>query len=131
MKKLISFILALVFVMGMGYELQAAAAGGRGAKGFKVIRFSASAVEVCASAAVLYSVVTSTAATTDFVVFRDSDTANTSSTIAFQLSPSATIAGQTTFDPPLQFVNGISVNQPATNNQTLFTYECGYATGGY
>lgn len=123
MKKLNSFILAVACIGLLAYVSHA-----EGAKGFKTISLSASAVELCGGPAALYSVWISTAATTDFVVFRDSNTANTSSTAALVISPSATIAGGQQFTPPLQFKNGISVNQPASTMTTLISYECGKVT---
>jgi hypothetical protein len=108
-----------------------AAASVRGAKGMKTTVFTATAVAPCSGPGVVYSILTSSAAVGDFVVLRDSGTANTTSTIAAAISPSATLASQVTFDPPLQFKNGISINQPATNNWSTVTYECGKVVQGY
>ena len=126
MNKIIGLLVLGVFLMGTF-----AHAGVRGAKPYKSIMFSATAQELCGGPGVVYGIWSSTAAVTDYVVLRDSGTANTSSTAAIRVSPSATLATQTTFDPPVQFVNGISINAPATTNWTTITYECGRVIQGY
>jgi hypothetical protein len=126
-KKLI--VVSLALILGLA-GLTQAAPGVRGAKGMKTTSFTATAQLVCAGGGAVYSVLSSTAAVGDYVVLRDSGTANTSSALSYQFSPSATLTSQLTFDPPLQFYKGISINQPATNNWSTVTYECGRITYG-
>ena len=127
-----SFRFLLATVLGLAMVSQAmAAAGVRGAKARKVINFSASAVSACTGPGAVYSVLISTGAATDFAVLRDSNTANTTSAIAFSYAANTTNSAQLTFDPPLQFTNGISFNVPATMNAATVTYECGRVTQGY
>jgi len=58
----------------------------------------------------------------DYVVFRDSATANTSSTSFFTFSQDSTTAGKMVqFEPPMAFVNGLSVN---VSSQTMGVTVC-------
>ena len=109
-----------------------AAASVRGAKVEKIINNSATAQLACgAGSSVLYSVVVSSGATSDFVVVRDSGTANTSSAIAVSIGQATTGVTNVTFDPPIQFDNGISFNGAATTNSILVTCERGRVIQGY
>jgi hypothetical protein len=130
MKKLMGLVL-LALMLGMVSRSEAAMSSARGAKYFKTINFSASASLLCKGPGVVYSILTSTGAVTDYVVLRDSATANTSSTVAVSFSPSATLTQNITLDPPLQFKNGISVNAPATNSWELVTFDCGVEVEGF
>ena len=130
MKKSMGIVLGVISVAFLAVSVNAAIAA-RGAKAYKTINFSATAQELCSGPGAVYAVWASSAAVTDYVVLRDSATANTSSTAAIQVSPSATLNTQNTFDPPVQFNNGISVNAPATNRWTTVIYECGRVVQGY
>ena len=58
----------------------------------------------------------------DYVVFRDSATANTTSTAFFTYSQASTTGGQKVeFDPPMAFDNGLSVN---VSSQTMGVTVC-------
>src|SRR5580765_6587262 len=129
MKNKLAVLLSLglaMFITGSVY----AAPGVRGAKGFGRINQSATAVLACKGPAAVYSVVASTGATTDWVIIRDSGTANTSSTEYVRVPLSATLLTNVTFDPPLQFRNGVSVNANATTANVLVTCETGGAGQG-
>lgn len=129
-----NFTKTLLFGIGLvigTVSLSHAAAAVRGGKPYKSINFSATAVIACKGPAVLYSVVSSTGATSDYVVFRDSATANTSSTPVVRVGLATTGVTNVTFDPPIQFVNGISVNAPAGVEIVSVTCESGRITQGY
>lgn len=120
-KKLILASLILVF----GAASSHAAGTFRGPKGKKQINDSASAVLACPGVGVVYSVVIGTGAVTDFLVLRDSATANTTSNPTITVAPRTATETQVTFDPPIIFTNGISMNQPATLKHGLVTFSCG------
>jgi hypothetical protein len=126
-KKLLAVSL-VVALAGMAY----AAPGVRGAKGYKNITASATAIGVCLApgGGALYSVVASTGAATDYIVFRDSNTANTTSTELIRIGQGVATLTNVTFDPPIQFKNGIVANAPATTGSVVWTYECGRVTQG-
>lgn len=128
MKKLL--LAASLLVMG---QAAFAASGVRGAKAYKVINVSASASGACLASGggALYSVLASTGATSDYVVIRDSNTANTTSAEFMRVGLNTTSYTQVSFDPPVQFRNGISVNAPATIQAVTYTFECGRVTQGY
>lgn len=82
---------------------------------------------LCASGrAMVYGVIISSVATTDYIVFRDSNTANTSSTAAGITWGSGTgsiASGASTtqlirFPVPMKFSNGISVNASSSPGST-------------
>lgn len=110
MKKLIG---SLVILGAMVISAEAATAG-RGAKNKTVNNFTATASLACKGKCTVYSVWISTG--TDFAVLRDSDTANTSSNPSAYIMGLATEARQLSFDPPLIFNNGVSLNCAATTN---------------
>lgn len=120
-KKLV--LASLILVLG---AVSSHAAGTfRGPKGKKQVNASATAVLACPGVGVVYSVVVGTGAVTDFVVLRDSNTANTSSTPTITVAPRTATETQVTFDPPIIFTNGISVNAPAALLHSLVTFSCG------
>lgn len=113
MKKIIGGLLFLGVMAILGTTAQAATSG-RGAKNKTVVNFSATASLACKGKCTVYSVWISTG--TDFGVLRDSDTANTSSSPSAYIMGLATEARQLSFDPPLIFNNGVSLNCAATTN---------------
>lgn len=127
MKKLIVFL----FAIGLASSAFAASSV-RGGKGKKVVNFSASAALACSGPATVYSVFagTATAAITDYIVLRDSNTANTTSTPSFYMVAISTAEKWISFDPPLIFNNGVSINGPATMPWFGVQCEAGYATQG-
>lgn len=129
MKNKLVVLLTLGLAMSITGSLYAAATV-RGAKGFGRINQSATAVLACKGPAAVYSVVASTGATSDFVILRDSNTANTTSAEYVRIPLSATLLTNVTFDPPLQFRNGVSANGQATTANTLVTCETGVLAQG-
>lgn len=130
MNKLMKFLVPVVALVTVG-TLAFAAPGVRGAKGKAVINFSASASEICSGHCVVYSLFISTASSNDYAILRDSNTANTSSNPSAYAVSTTTALTQVTFDPPLQFVNGVSLNCAATTPFCGATFEPGDVTSGY
>lgn len=128
--KIIVFLFG-VSLVGMAVHKVDAAAAVRGAKAKTVINFSATAVRACNGPGVAYSVILATGATTDFAVLRDTNTANTSSAQTAMVAAATAAGTQVTFDPPIQFRNGISFNAPATLPSATLLYECGVIVQGY
>lgn len=120
-KKLILASLILAF----GVVSAEAAGTFRGPKGKKQINASATAVLACPGVGIVYSVVVGTGATTDFVTLRDTNTANTTSAVTAAIPAATAFQTQVTFDPPVVFTNGISVNAPATMDHSFVTFSCG------
>lgn len=126
MNKLIAVFLGI----GLISSVSLAAGNVRGAKRATVINNSASAVLACRGASAVYSVILSSGATTDHASLRDSATAVTTGAEVVRIQH-ATTGNQTTFDPPLQFRNGVSFNVPATTVSAAITCETGVVTQGY
>jgi len=125
-------LIVVLSIAVLGLVSASYASNVRGAKGKKIVNFSASAALACSGPATVYSVFagTATAAITDYIVLRDSNTANTTSTPSFYIVATSTAEKQVTLDPPLIFQNGVSINGPATMPFFGVSCEAGYATGG-
>lgn len=123
-----------------------AAPGVRGAKGSVSIFGSASPVGVSTGTyaslknpGVLYSVVIGTGAVTDFVVLFDTNSAvgltsalqGTNGYVMRLYASSATQNTQYTFDPPIQFNNGIIAGNSTVLMSSVITYEKGRQPNGY
>lgn len=130
MNKLKSLLWVLGIVV-MSAAVVMAAPGVRGAKKKTVINGSASASLACKGRCTVYSVFISTAASADFAVLRDSNTANTSSAITAYAVSTTSALSQVTFDPPIIFDNGVSLNCAATTPFCGVTTEGGAAVQGY
>ena len=89
---------------------------------------------LCGSAGrgVVYGVIVSSVATSDYLVFRDTNTANTTSSVVtsvFATGTNAVASGASTtqliqFPVPIRFTNGISVNAtvaPASGTRSRWT----------
>lgn len=138
MKTSLKVLLAAV-VLGLGMVASSEAANVRGAKAYVAMQGSTTGVVVSSGAAVLYSVVLSTgAAGTDFVVLFDSGAVtgltavNYGATYRTRINVSSTTQNTiVVFDPPLQFVNGITALNSNATITSLFTYEKGRVIQGY
>lgn len=140
MKKLIG--LSLLVGLGLALSTNAQAASGvRGSKTSVMTFNNIGPIGVSTGPAVLYSVIIGTGAVTDFVALFDSGSANgllaTSqlATVGFKMriyASSTTQATQVSFDPPLQFNNGIMAANATTLISSLVVFEKGRAIGqGY
>jgi len=133
---------AVCFALGFCVMLSGvlyAASGVRGAKGFKVLTQSTTALAVATGPTAVYSIVIGTGAVTDYVVLLDSANA-TAATVANQLGTgfrgrfypsSATQNTAILFDPPLQFNNGVTAIAATALGTYLISYELGRVTQGY
>lgn len=134
MKSLEKVVIGLVLSFGLLVSLQSvsmATAGVRGGKGKAVINISATATLACTGHCTVYSVWISSAAAADFAVLRDSNTANTTSAPTAYAISTTTGFTQVTFDPPLIFINGVSLNCSATTPFCGVAFEPGDVTSGY
>lgn len=127
--KMKSLVAACLLGLGLS-TLAIAAPGVRGGKGKAMTSGSATAILACTGRCTVYSVLSSTA-TTDFVVLRDTNTANTTSIPTISVPTSATAVTQLTFDPPIIFQNGVSVNCAAANAACGVVFENGAVLSGY
>lgn len=142
MNKTLKVLLAAV-VLGIGTAMTSQAAGSnRGAKQASALNYTTTVSTIAAGPAVLYAVIMSTVTTTgDFLVIWDSGSATglavggpytlmkakiTGSTTAQATSPSG---NPITFDPPLQFNNGIAAVLSAVTNTATFVFEKGRGAG--
>lgn len=136
-----SAVLFALFLMGSLMGAVYAASGVRGAKAATSIATTTSVIGVSSGPAVLYSVLMSSGAVNDFVVFFDSNSAvgitNTSMASALGYRMRFYSVGFTsattvyTLDPPVQFYNGMMVSPSAIGLSTMITYEKGRITQGY
>lgn len=132
MKNKSAVLFSLGLVMALGGSVYAAT-GVRGAKGVAVMDHSTTPVIVTKSAGAVYSIVFGTGAVTDYVVLIDSANATaataitaTGATLRGRYFPSsATATTQITFDPPLQFNNGITAISATNNLTNIITFETG------
>lgn len=121
----------------------AIAASNRGAKGYSYKSANTSAVLIGgptstltfgkSGPAVLYGVIMSSFGLTsaDWILFRDSNTANTTSALALPpIAPTINLnGGMLTFDPPIQFQNGISYNLTNGVSSATVIWELGRVAG--
>lgn len=140
MKKLIGF--SLLLAVGVLCVRDAEAVGVRGPKGMAIATQTTNVVAVStAGPAAVYSLVIGTGAVTDFVVLFDSNAA-TGLTSLLQTSASGyrgrfyasstTQNTQMSFDPPLQFNNGVMAINATALMTTVITFEKGRPAGqGY
>lgn len=135
-KSAVLAVLSLMAFMAVGVH---AASGVRGAKTTRSIFGTTNTIGISSAAAVVYSVVLGTGAVTDYVTLFDSNSVvglvNTNQNVngyKIRLYPSS--ATQNTvfsFDPPLQFFNGLMVIPATALGTQLITWESGRITQGY
>lgn len=139
MNKLIA-VLSLGLLFGFLSVNAEAAPGVRGAKASKNINYSTTVSSVSVSGpATVYQVVLSTGTqATDYVALFDSATsgaiagATVSTNLKARIYVTTTTANTVvTFDPPLQFNNGIVAANSTSTMWSLITYERGRVTSGY
>lgn len=131
----ISVLGLLAVLAGMSY----AASGVRGAKSTTTIYGGTGAVGVSSTTAVLYGVILGTGAVTDYVTLFDSASASgiaavNQTTAGFKMRLYASSATQNTvfsFDPPLQFRNGIMAANATSVMSSMMTWEGGRVAQGY
>lgn len=143
MKKL---LFGLVVLLGIGMAGRVEAAGSnRGPKGMVLLNNTTAVTAISTGAAVLYAVaLSSPTAYMDYVTIFDSGSViglsatSLSSTLRFRLflsSGSTTIPWPVptivTFDPPVQFNNGIMAAHSGATNLATFIYEKGRPIIGY
>lgn len=139
MKNKSAVLVALGLVMlGLTASLHASV-GVRGAKGVTALFGSVTPVLASKGPVTVYSVIIGTGAATDYVALFDSGSvsgivAPTQGSGGFKMriaASSTTQNTQVTFDPPLQFVNGLVAANISTTMFSLTTYENGRITQGY
>lgn len=129
-KSAVLFVLGLM--LGMAGLVHAANARS-GAKGTTSVFGSTSFVSVSTGPAVLWAVTLGTGAVTDFVTLFDSASVlglsiavqNTNGYKIRLYPTSATANTNIVFDPPLQFNNGLVINNATALGTTLITYQRG------
>ena len=134
-KQAVLFVLGLMLgVVGFSY----AGVGVRGAKVTQTVFGTTNTIGVSSTTAVVYSVVLGTGAVTDFVTLFDSNSVvgltNTQTVANYKIRlypTSATANTNVTFDPPLQFNNGIMVIPGTALGTMMITFEKGRVTQGY
>lgn len=126
--------LGIVFLCSVAY----AASSVRGGKAYVSTYGSTSPVIVTKTPGVVYSVTLGTGAVTDYVVLLDSANATAATAASqaggYKLRVHAASATQNTtvvFDPPLQFVNGITAVNATGVMTSVISYESGRVTSGY
>lgn len=134
MTKRLAVLLSVLFVSVVAY----AAVGVRGAKGSST--FTSTTVQaITTTPTAVYSVILGTGAVTDYTVLVDSANATgiavaSVATTGFKgrVYPSSTTQNtQVTFDPPLQFNNGLTAASATANTTVTITYESGRVSQGY
>ena len=131
---------AVLFALGLALMLSGGAYAASGVRGAKsaVTFVSTTPQTITKSPSAVYSVVLGTGAVTDYVVLFDS--ANATAAVVTQNSgnfrgkyypSSATANTQITFDPPLQFANGITAVSATSLVPTTVVYEIGRVNSGY
>lgn len=137
MKKLMGlFLLSLGFLL-LSSSSEAAGAT-RGAKGGYALNYTTTVSTISTSAAVLYQVVMSSGAASEYVALFDASTAGTKAagTVDSSLKgrlfySSATANTVISFDPPMQFTKGLIVGPSANTGASLFIWEPGRVPTGY
>ena len=132
-------VLLGTMVIGIGMVGSAqAAASVRGAKQATNINFTTTVSTIAIGPAVLYGVVLSTPATAgDYTAFFDSASAigltatNAGATLKFKIIASTTLPVILTFDPPIQFLNGIMAGNSVATNTSSILFEKGRIPQGY
>lgn len=137
MKNKSAVLLVLAFFTLVGVRAYAAS-GVRGAKAVVTVSQTTNTIGISSGPAVLYSVTLGTGAVTDFVTVLDSATVlgltNVQALASFRmrLYPSSTTQNTVfSFDPPMQFKNGLMVIPATGLGSATFTWESGRITQGY
>jgi hypothetical protein len=130
MKKLL-FSLVVAFGLGLVNRAEAASARGEARTG-TAVNYTTTVSSISTTAAMVYQVVLSTGASTEYVALHDaaSSAALSNTTLKTRVVYSSTTQNTVvTFDPPLQFNRGVYAVPSAATGQALIIFGKGRSPG--